>query len=156
MNHARETIDNHRYKLSDSGARAAIHNGIDGLDVEIAIGSDALEGMIAEGDPSPCAQDRELSAPYRIGYTGGTTGRPKGVTLTTQGELAELSAFLMDLVPEMRAGDTFLHAAPIAHASGAFFLPALARGVNVWRGDIVCEGVAESLGIPYADLAAKL
>jgi alanine dehydrogenase len=34
--------------------------------------------------------------------------------------------------------------------------PALARGVNVWRGDIVCEGVAESLGLPCADLAAML
>jgi len=126
----RETLDNHRYKLDDSAARAAIHNDIDDLDVEIVIGNDALTRMIAEGDPLSCAQDRELSAPYRIGYTGGTTGRPKGVTLTTRGELAELSAFLVDLVPDMGVGDTFLHAAPIAHASGAFFLPALVRGVR--------------------------
>jgi acyl-CoA synthetase (AMP-forming)/AMP-acid ligase II len=68
--------------------------------------------------------------PYRLGYTGGTTGQPKGVTLTMRGETAELSAFLCDLVPDMRPGDTFLHAAPIAHASGAFFLPALVRGVR--------------------------
>ena len=27
-------------------------------------------------------------------------------------------------------GDTFLHAAPIAHASGAFFLPSLIRGAR--------------------------
>ena len=26
--------------------------------------------------------------------------------------------------------------------------PALALGANVWRGDVVCEGVAESLGVP--------
>ena len=26
--------------------------------------------------------------------------------------------------------------------------PALALGANVWRGDVVCEGVAESLGLP--------
>ena len=74
--------------------------------------------------------DRALDAPYRLGYTGGTTGRSKAVTLTTRGELAELSAFLTDLVPDMRKGDTFLHAAPIAHASGAFFLPSLVRGVR--------------------------
>ena len=34
--------------------------------------------------------------------------------------------------------------------------PALARGVNVWRGEIVCPGVAESLGIPCRDLETVL
>jgi|SRR5262245_1843440 len=31
--------------------------------------------------------------------------------------------------------------------------PALAHGANVWRGDIVCRGVAESLGVPWRPLA---
>jgi acyl-CoA synthetase (AMP-forming)/AMP-acid ligase II len=137
----RETLDDHRYKLDDSGSRAVIHDGTEGLDVEIVIGPDALQGLIDNGDRSPCAVDRALSEPLRLGYTGGTTGRPKAVTLTTQGELAELSAFLMDLVPDLRPGDTFLHAAPIAHASGAFFLPAIARG-------------ARSLIMPKFDAAA--
>jgi alanine dehydrogenase len=30
--------------------------------------------------------------------------------------------------------------------------PALQHGVNVWRGDVVHPGVAESLGLPYVDL----
>jgi alanine dehydrogenase len=30
--------------------------------------------------------------------------------------------------------------------------PALAMGVNVWRGEIVCDGVAESLDLPRRDL----
>jgi alanine dehydrogenase len=30
--------------------------------------------------------------------------------------------------------------------------PALAEGANVWGGEIVCEGVAESLGLPYRPL----
>jgi alanine dehydrogenase len=30
--------------------------------------------------------------------------------------------------------------------------PALALGASVWRGEIVCEGVAESLELPYRDL----
>ncbi len=34
--------------------------------------------------------------------------------------------------------------------------PALALGVNVWRGHIACEGVAESLGRPYRPLASLL
>jgi len=33
---------------------------------------------------------------------------------------------------------------------------ALALGANVWRGEVVCEGVAESLGIPGRDLASLL
>ena len=32
--------------------------------------------------------------------------------------------------------------------------PALARGANVWRGEIVCQGVADSLGLEPADLAS--
>jgi alanine dehydrogenase len=30
--------------------------------------------------------------------------------------------------------------------------PALAFGANVWRGDIVHEGVADSLGLPWKPL----
>jgi alanine dehydrogenase len=30
--------------------------------------------------------------------------------------------------------------------------PTLAAGVNIWRGEIVCDGVAESLGVPHRDL----
>lgn len=126
----RETLENHNYKLSDSGARAVIHQDIGGLQVERAIGIAELAQMIAGGDSAPCAIDRALDDPLRLGYTGGTTGQPKAVTLTTRGELAELSAFLTDLMPDIRPGDTFLHAAPIAHASGAFFLPAITRGAR--------------------------
>ena len=126
----RETLDNHRYKITDSGSRGVIHNGVAGLDVEIEIGPSVLKAMISDGRGDPCAIDRALDAPLRLGYTGGTTGKSKAVTLTTRGELSELTAFLTDLMPDMRQGDIFLHAAPIAHASGAFFLPALARGVR--------------------------
>ncbi|MGY6535844.1 MAG: class I adenylate-forming enzyme family protein [Pararhodobacter sp.] len=126
----RETLENHNYKLADSGSRAVIHQDIDGLQVERAIGAAELAQMIAGGDAPPCAIDRDLDAPLRLGYTGGTTGQPKAVTLTTRGELAELSAFLTDLMPDIRPGDTFLHAAPIAHASGAFFLPAITCGAR--------------------------
>jgi len=126
----RETVENHRYKLGDCGARGLIHGGAEGLGVEIEIPAARLHALMATGDAKPCIVDRALVAPFRLGFTGGTTGQPKAVTLTTRGELTELSAFLMDLVPDLAEGDTFLHAAPIAHASGAFFLPAIVRGVR--------------------------
>jgi alanine dehydrogenase len=31
--------------------------------------------------------------------------------------------------------------------------PALAQGANVWRGELVCRGAAESLGLPWRPLA---
>lgn len=126
----RETPADHAYKLENSGCRAVIFSGEDGLHLEFNIDTPQLENMIEQGSDSPCMLDRPLDAPLRIGFTGGTTGRPKGVTLTTQGELWEMSAFLMDLMPDIRPGDTFLHAAPIAHASGAFFLPSIVRGAH--------------------------
>ena len=131
----RETIENHAFKLADSGSRGVIHDltnesDIARLGVERLIGPAELAALSASGSDAPCAVDRALDAPYRLGYTGGTTGRSKAVTLTTRGELAELSAFLTDLTPDLRKGETFLHAAPIAHASGAFFLPSLVRGLR--------------------------
>jgi acyl-CoA synthetase (AMP-forming)/AMP-acid ligase II len=125
----RETADDHRYKLGDSGCRAVFCEDADSVTgVEFRFDLDAVADMTRNGRITPCVVDRSLDAPLRLGYTGGTTGRPKAVTLTTRGELAELSAFLMDLVPNIGREDRFLHAAPIAHASGAFFLPALVRG----------------------------
>jgi acyl-CoA synthetase (AMP-forming)/AMP-acid ligase II len=126
----RETADDHRYKLSDSGASAvlvAADWGDLGVD---AIPPERLAILLEHSSDEPPIVERPLDAPYRLGYTGGTTGRPKAVTLTERAELAELSAFLTDLVPDLGPGDRFLHAAPIAHASGAFFLPALVRGAT--------------------------
>ena len=131
----RETAADHRYKLGDSGARGLIHDDVDGAEgfgAPFVYGREALRRLIDDGASGACRVDRDLEAPFRLGFTGGTTGAPKAVTLTTLGETAELAAFLMDLVPDLAPGDRFLHAAPIAHASGAFFLPSLVRGVHQW------------------------
>jgi alanine dehydrogenase len=34
--------------------------------------------------------------------------------------------------------------------------PSLQLGANLWRGDVVCQGVAESLGLPYRPLGDLL
>lgn len=127
----RDTEDDQRHKIADSGARAVfVGEGPRAFDIEFVFDHGDVADMMAAPDRGPCAVDRGLEAPYRLGYTGGTTGAPKAVTLTTRGELAEISAFLTDLVPNIGHEDVFLHAAPIAHASGAFFLPALVRGTT--------------------------
>ncbi|MFM7119105.1 MAG: AMP-binding protein, partial [Gammaproteobacteria bacterium] len=117
------------FKLVEVGARAVlVGNDAPELGVEITLPPARLRELLDAARDTPCGVERSLDEPYRLGFTGGTTGRPKAVTLTERGELAELSAFLTDLVPDLGTGDRFLHAAPIAHASGAFFLPALVRG----------------------------
>ncbi|MBO6525423.1 AMP-binding protein [Erythrobacter sp.] len=128
---SRDTASDLRFKLAEVGARAVLV-GADtpDLGVEIALPPGKVRASLDAASDDPTGVERSLDEPYRLGFTGGTTGRPKAVTLTERGELAELSAFLTDLVPDINADDRFLHAAPIAHASGAFFLPALVRGAT--------------------------
>ncbi len=127
----RETLAEHDYKLAYSGARALIASDAwSGLACEWVIGPERLAALIHDMPSRPCVHERPLDAPLRLGFTGGTTGKPKAVTLSTRGEMAEIAAFLIDLMPDIAPGEVMLHAAPIAHASGAFFLPNLLRGAR--------------------------
>jgi acyl-CoA synthetase (AMP-forming)/AMP-acid ligase II len=125
----RETAADHACKLADAGARAVITDTKVEFGGEIVF-AEELRRAMNDTSSAACVVDRDLDAPYRLGYTGGTTGRPKAVVLSTRGELAEIAGFLMDLVPDLGPDKIFLHAAPIAHASGAFFLPCVARGTH--------------------------
>jgi acyl-CoA synthetase (AMP-forming)/AMP-acid ligase II len=126
----RETDADHAYKLGVVGTRALITEEGHELDAEIIIGRDELERMIEGGPDGPCDEPRDFRATYRFGFTGGTTGRSKAVILTMANEHAEVANFLIDLLPDVRPDDTMLHAAPVTHASGAFFLPHLFRGAR--------------------------
>ncbi len=126
----KEAFETHQYKLEASQSRCVIHAGIEGLNAEMQIEWDDLCAMIANGEQTPCAVDRDLDAPLRFAFTGGTTGKSKVVVLTTRSDLVETNVFLADLIPELREGGIFLHGAPIAHAGGAYFLPSIIRGVH--------------------------
>ncbi|MBW0089023.1 AMP-binding protein [Pseudonocardia sp. KRD-184] len=124
----RETPHEHAFKIEDSQARALVHAGDPPAAVEVMITADDLPGLIAGAPDGPCDVRREPDAPLRLAYTGGTTGRPKAVVLTTRSELAEVANFLVDLLPNLTPSSVMLHAAPITHGSGAFFLPHLVKG----------------------------
>lgn len=129
----KDTPEANSYKIDDAECRAIIHTGTaptDGSSVSFVEGSEWIEAVAWKGTAERCYVPRDPDAPYRLGYTGGTTGKPKAVTLSMRGEYAEVASFLMDLMPDIGTGETMLHAAPIIHASGAFFLPALARGAT--------------------------
>jgi acyl-CoA synthetase (AMP-forming)/AMP-acid ligase II len=129
----RETGLDHAFKLTDSGARGILAEQTDDFGVatvSVALDSASLESIMWRGPDEPCDVPRDPDVPFRLGYTGGTTGRPKAVTLTMRCEHAEIASFLIDLLPEVRPGDRMLHAAPVVHASGAFVLPHLIRGAT--------------------------
>jgi acyl-CoA synthetase (AMP-forming)/AMP-acid ligase II len=125
---SRETPHEHAYKIEDSGSRALVHAGDTPATVEVMIGADELAVMIDGAPTGPCDVRRDQDAPLRLAYTGGTIGKPKAVVLTTRSELAEVANFLVDLVPDLGPTSVMLHAAPITHGSGAFFLPHLVKG----------------------------
>ncbi|TSE01126.1 long-chain fatty acid--CoA ligase [Skermania sp. ID1734] len=126
----RETAAEHAYKIDDSQSRALVYAGAPPAQVEIMIGAEELPVMIEQASADACDVRRDPEAPLRLAYTGGTTGRPKAVVLTTRSELAEVSNFLVDLLPNLRPDSVMLHAAPITHGSGAFFLPHLVKGAT--------------------------
>ena len=49
----RETAENHRYKLRDSGSRGVIHADVEDISAEINIGWDELRDMLAQGSDAP-------------------------------------------------------------------------------------------------------
>lgn len=126
----REAESDHAYKLAEAGCRALVGREGDLFDVELFIGPDTLERLLHDGSDEPCDVPRAPDDLYRLAFTGGTTGRPKGVMLTMANEHAEIASFLVDLLPDIRRGDVMLHGAPVTHASGAFFLPHLLRGAT--------------------------
>jgi acyl-CoA synthetase (AMP-forming)/AMP-acid ligase II len=126
----RETAGDHAYKVGDSGARAILREAESGPEAEILVTIEDLRSFEATPHQRPCRVDRDMNGLYRLAYTGGTTGKPKAVVLTSNGELAEIAHFLIDVLPGLEKGDVMLHGAPVTHGSGAFLLPHLMRGAR--------------------------
>lgn len=71
--------------------------------------------------------DRRPEDPAWLFYTSGTTGRPKGATLTNRNLLAMSMSYYAD-IDQVMPWDCIVHAAPLSHGSGLYGLPHVARG----------------------------
>jgi long-chain acyl-CoA synthetase len=99
---------------------------------------------LAEADPLALTE-RGPDDPAWLFYTSGTTGRPKGATLTNRNLLAMTQSYFAD-IDAISADDSILHAAPISHGSGLYGLPHVVSGaVSVLpeSGGVDTEEIAE-------------
>jgi long-chain acyl-CoA synthetase len=81
---------------------------------------------IISAPPIPIAE-RVASDPVWLFYTSGTTGRPKGATLTFRNLLMMSLSYFAD-IDEISHTDSILQAAPLSHGAGLYGLPHIARG----------------------------
>lgn len=80
--------------------------------------------------PMPMA-DAQPEDPAWLFYTSGTTGRPKGATLTHRNLMSMTLNYYAD-IDHVDDDAVYLHAAPLTHGSGLYLLPAVGHGaVNV-------------------------
>jgi len=134
---ARLHRDEIAYILEHSGTKVVITDDEHAEDVEALVGTvDGLQAMVLApgrqwdrltGSTPMELVDRSTQDAAWLFYTSGTTGRPKGATLTHGNLLMASLSYFADIDP-VSARDSVLHAAPLSHGSGLYGLPHVARG----------------------------
>ena len=137
--HPLGSLDDHAYVLDDAGISAlivdnvpvfleraeALRDKVPGLKTVITI--DDLAAKAATYDARPLVA-KDLAPDHVIGvtYTGGTTGKPKGVI----GTAASIAAMTQIQLAEWEwpEAPSFLICTPLSHAGAAFFAPTVAKG----------------------------
>ncbi len=127
------------YILSNSGSRLCVTDeghaeGIESVRGEmpslappLVAGSEDWRAMLGH-DPASLAAARP-DDPAWLFYTSGTTGRPKGATISHRNLMTMTLSYFADLNP-IAPDDCVLHAAPLSHGSGLYALPFIAKGAN--------------------------
>ncbi|WP_288902953.1 AMP-binding protein [uncultured Sneathiella sp.] len=97
---------------------------IDGFDRVLCVNDDAYEALLSH--PPIEMVDVSETDPAWIFYTSGTTGRPKGATLTHRTLLGMTLRYYAD-VDQLSPEDTYFHTAPMSHADGLYAIPHLIK-----------------------------
>jgi len=81
---------------------------------------DELAALVAAEEPSQPSPNVNEDDVMSVVYTGGTTGRSKGVMLTHRNRLSD--ALSMVIATRLTASDVWLNCSPVFHTSGTFCL----------------------------------
>lgn len=85
--------------------------------------------LLRQGATEAFAVDTSESDGYMLGYTSGTTGRPKGALTSVRSRWAMLfNTFANEMF--VSSGDVMLHVASLAHGSGTKVLPLFVKGAK--------------------------
>lgn len=80
-------------------------------------------------EPAPLVPMADCNDVIRLAYTGGTTGKPKGVMLANRS--VWMQATLIMAARSVRAGCRLLCATPISHGAGSMIVPTLVNGGTI-------------------------
>ena len=110
-----------RYALEDSGARVLITDRepgeLSGLVEQVVQCGDAYEALLAGATPRELGEGVAEDDLAGLFYTGGTTGKSKGVMLSHRNLVANAQHWL--LAAPQTPDDVFLIVAPLFHAAGS-------------------------------------
>jgi acyl-CoA synthetase (AMP-forming)/AMP-acid ligase II len=137
---ARNKRQSHAEMLRSSECRIAVvsqhySDELEGFEDElpdlkaVLVRDENYEQWLAEQsdeDPDP---DIDFDDLYALRFTGGTTGEPKGIPLTHRIFINQFRDWFYGL-PALEKTDAVMHAAPISHASGYWFIPAWMAGAR--------------------------
>ena len=124
--------------LGHAGARACVLDARHEAELAPHVEPHMAADLARWVDPLPQPADhlhdpveRAADDPAWLFYTSGTTGRPKGVTLTQRNLQLCTLAYTATVQP-VQPGDSCLHPAPLSHGAGFYHLPYVMNGgVNV-------------------------
>ena len=113
---------------------AALDSEVEALRSIVCTADESFRELFAEGaEAMPCAET-DPDDPAWIFYTSGTTGRPKGATLTHRNLAFMTQAYFAD-IDAIAPGDAMLHPAALSHGAGLYSLPSIAHGGR----QVICE-----------------